>query len=63
MAKLNSNRDLLKSVTTIAYDDSGKYAAFGGHGGIRITTVKEWGTTSSIETSKPISGEARKGRR
>ena len=35
-------------VTTLAYDASGKYLAFGGKGGVQITTVKEWGTTGSI---------------
>ena len=46
----------LKSISTVAFDKAGKYAAFGGSGGVKITTVKEWGTTASLETKKPVSG-------
>ena len=51
-------KDLLQSLQTVAYDESGKYLAIGGSGGLRITTVKEWGTTASIDTKHPISGIA-----
>jgi len=40
---------LLKSVDTVGFDDSGKYLAFGGSGGMRITTVKEWGITAAVD--------------
>jgi hypothetical protein len=53
---MNGDESLLQSITTIAYDDSGKYAAFGGKGGFVITAVKEWGTTAKITADKPISG-------
>ncbi len=53
---MNGDGSLLDSIATIVYDDSGKYAAFGGNGGIVVTTVKEWGTTTKIEVEKPISG-------
>jgi WD40 repeat protein len=57
LAVMNTSKELLDSVTTLAYDDSGKYVAMGGSGGVRITTVKEWGTTASIATGKkPVSG-------
>ena len=46
----------LESIQTIAFDKAGKYAAVGGKGGVKITTVKEWGTTASLETKYPVSG-------
>ena len=47
----------LESITTVAFDKAGKYAAMGGKGGVKITTVKEWGaTTASLETKYPVSG-------
>ena len=46
----------LDSISTVAFDKAGKYAAFGGAGGLKITTIKEWGTTASLETKKPVSG-------
>ena len=46
----------LDSISTVAFDKSGKYAAFGGAGGVKITTIKEWGTTASLDTKKPVSG-------
>lgn len=49
-------KDLLKSAGTVAYDESGKYLAVGGEGGVTITTVKEWGTTARIDTKTPVSG-------
>ena len=55
LAIMNAEKDLLASITAIAYDESGKYVAFGGKGGVQITTVKEWGTTASLST-KIISG-------
>jgi pre-mRNA-processing factor 19 len=39
----------LESVETVSFDDSGKYLAYGGIGGIRITTVKEWGITAQVD--------------
>lgn len=56
IATMNGDGSLLDSITTIAYDDSGKYAAFGGNRGIIVTTVKEWGVTTKIEADKPVSG-------
>jgi hypothetical protein len=55
MAVMNTDKDLLESVTALAYDPSGQYVAFGGKGGVKITTVKKWGTTASLE-SKDVSG-------
>ena len=46
----------LDSISTVAFDKAGKYAAFGGAGGVKITTIKEWGTTASLDTKKPVSG-------
>lgn len=46
----------LESIKTVAFDRAGKYAAIGGKGGVKITTIKEWGTTASFETKKPVSG-------
>ena len=47
IATLNQEKGL-NSVTSLAYDDSGKYLAYGGKGGVEITTVKEWKTTASF---------------
>ena len=59
MAVLNAERDLLDSVSVISFDDSGKHVAIGGKGGAKITTVKEWGTTSSLGTGEEsVSGIA-----
>ena len=46
----------LGSIKTVAFDRAGKYAAFGGKGGVKITTIKEWGTTASFVTKKMVSG-------
>jgi hypothetical protein len=51
-------KDILESVETLAYDESGKFLASGGEGGVRVTTVKEWGTAASISTKHPVSGIA-----
>jgi pre-mRNA-processing factor 19 len=51
-------KDELDSVTCLLFDKSGKYAAMGGKGGIKITTVKEWGITASMEFKNPPSGLA-----
>ena len=48
--------DGLGSIRTVSFDRAGKYAAMGGKGGVKITTVKEWGTTATFETKKPVSG-------
>ena len=45
----------LGSIQTVAFDKAGKYAAFGGNGGIRVTTIKEWGTTANLDTKQPVS--------
>jgi len=49
-------KDQLDSITAVAFDKAGKYAAMGGKGGVKITTVKEWGTTASLESKHPVSG-------
>lgn len=51
-----SLKDMLKAVDVVAFEKSGKYLAMGGQGGVKITTIKEWGTTASYETKKPVSG-------
>ena len=45
----------LESINTVTFDKAGKYAAMGGKGGIRITTVKKWDTTATLETKNPVS--------
>jgi WD40 repeat protein len=55
---LTTLKDLLQSVETVEFDESGKYLAAGGKGGVKVTTVKEWGITTSIETKHPVSGIA-----
>ncbi|KAG7353260.1 WD-40 repeat-containing protein [Nitzschia inconspicua] len=49
-------KDELDSVTALVFDKGGKYAAMGGKGGIKITTVKEWGISASLENKNPPSG-------
>ena len=49
-------QDQLESVRVVVFDKAGKFAAMGGKGGVRITTVKEWGTTASFDTKYPVSG-------
>lgn len=44
----------LKSISTIAFDPSGKFAAVGGVGGVLLTVVKEWGKTAAITTKKEV---------
>jgi len=41
---------ILTSVRAVAFDESGKYLAYSGCGGVQITTVKEWGVTATIRT-------------
>jgi pre-mRNA-processing factor 19 len=55
MAVMNVGKELLESVTSLTYDPSGQYVAFGGKGGVKITTVKKWETTASLE-SNVVSG-------
>ena len=55
---LTTLKDQLESVATVCFDESGKYLAMGGKGGVQITTVKEWGTTASMQTKYPVSGIA-----
>ena len=52
---LTTLTDQLDSVLTVSFDEAGKYAAMGGKGGVKITTVKEWGTTASFDTKHPVS--------
>jgi WD40 repeat protein len=47
---------MLKSVDVVAFDKSGKYLAMGGEDGVKVTTVKQWGTTATYETKMAISG-------
>jgi WD40 repeat protein len=56
IATMNEDASVLSSVASISFDDSAKFAAIGGEGGLIITTVKEWGTTCKIATNKPVSG-------
>eukprot|EP00428_Durinskia_dybowskii_P011482 CAMPEP_0170218018 /NCGR_PEP_ID=MMETSP0116_2-20130129/8678_1 /TAXON_ID=400756 /ORGANISM="Durinskia baltica, Strain CSIRO CS-38" /LENGTH=484 /DNA_ID=CAMNT_0010468659 /DNA_START=81 /DNA_END=1532 /DNA_ORIENTATION=+ len=56
IATMNGDGSLLQSISSISYDPSGKYAAFGGKGGLVVTTVKDWGTTLKIEVDNPVSG-------
>ena len=56
IATINEDASVLSSVVSIAFDDSAKYAAIGGDGGLFVTTVKEWGTTCKLATTKPVSG-------
>ena len=56
IATMNGDGSLLQSISNIIYDASGKYAAFGGRGGLVVTTVKDWGTTLRITVDNPISG-------
>lgn len=44
------------TIRTVAFEKAGKYVAMGGKGGVKITTVKEWGITGSFETKHPVSG-------
>ena len=56
IATMNDDGSLLQSISSVIYDASGKYAAFGGRGGLVVTTVKDWGTTMRIELEYPLSG-------
>lgn len=56
VATMNGDGSLLETVTCVTYDDSAKFVAFGGKGGLVVTTVKEWGVTASVKMDKPISG-------
>jgi len=57
MTTMNEGGEI-ESITTVVFDPSAKYAAYGGKSGIVITTIKEWGTTAQISTDKPLSGMA-----
>eukprot|EP00980_Cylindrotheca_fusiformis_P008941 scaffold1909_cov130-Cylindrotheca_fusiformis.AAC.8 len=56
IATLNPDKSLLASVTSLAYDASGKYLAYGGKDGVQVTTVKDWGSTASLDSKSPVSG-------
>ena len=58
IATLNPDNSLLESVTSLAFDASGKYLAYGGKGGVQITAVKEWGETAKLASKSPISSIA-----
>lgn len=58
IATLNPDQSQLQSVLSLAFDDSGKYLAYGGKGGVQITTVKEWGVTAKLESKGPVSAVA-----
>lgn len=58
LATLNESEDgKLSTVDAVCFDVSGKYLAYGGTGGTRITTVKEWGITASMN-GKLVTGLA-----
>lgn len=48
--------DLLQSTKFVTFDESGKHLAFGGEGGARITTAKEWGVTAKLASGQDVSG-------
>ena len=54
VATLNGE-SAIKHVTSVAFDPSGKYLAYGGTSTIAVTTVKEWGATASISAHKSAS--------
>lgn len=49
-------KDELDSVTNVVFDEGGKYVAMGGKGGVKITTVKEWGISATLAHNHPTSG-------
>jgi WD40 repeat protein len=57
LAILNKAEDgtALRSVVCLAYDDSGKYLAYGGAGGLHVTTVKEWSITAQLPLDHIVS--------
>jgi len=52
----DDDKNNLKSVHVVAFDTSGKHLAFGGDGGIRITTAKVWGITASLAEDHDVTG-------
>ncbi|CAJ1934815.1 unnamed protein product [Cylindrotheca closterium] len=58
IATLNPDKSLLEAVSTLAFDESGKYLAYGGKGGVQITAVKEWGETAKLASKSPVSAIA-----
>jgi len=58
IATLNLDKSLLESVSSLAFDTSGKYLAFGGKGGVQISTVKQWGETAKLASKSPVSAIA-----
>ncbi|KAL3934204.1 MAG: hypothetical protein SGBAC_010026 [Bacillariaceae sp.] len=58
IATLNPDKSLLDSVSTLAFDESGKYLAYGGKGGVQITAVKAWGETAKLTSKSPVSAIA-----
>jgi len=50
LAEVNtSGDDVLKSVDSLAFHPDAKYLAYGGHGGMHITMVKEWKISASLD--------------
>ena len=59
LATLNADGDnVLQSVSSLSFDDSGKYLAYGGVGGVHVTTIKEWGMTAQIALDHEVSNLA-----
>lgn len=60
LAEMNSKEKdavTVESVTAVAFDESGKYLAYGGVDGTNIITVKEWDTvTKHLPAKKPVTG-------
>ena len=52
----NGGDDDLKSVSSLAFHEGGKYLAYGGGGGIHITMAKEWKVLAKIDSVKSASG-------
>ncbi|KAL7556355.1 hypothetical protein ACA910_006283 [Epithemia clementina (nom. ined.)] len=56
IAALNQDDKALESVMFAEFDPSGKYLAYGGKGGIRIITVKEWDSITAALDEELSSG-------
>lgn len=55
VATLNEGQSTgLDSVHAVDFDPSGKYLAFGGEKGIRVSTVKEWGVTATFNSAADL---------
>lgn len=56
LTELNKGEKQLKSVTDLSFHPDGKYLAYGGHGGVHITMVKEWKISAEIDDVKVATG-------